>query len=418
MEPSPEDEIRARIAGQGRITFAEFMEVALYHPEGGYYARRAPEGIPGDFYTSAAAHPAYGALLSIQLWLMWEAMERPNPFYAIEMGAGSGLLARDVVEYALGLPGPFRRALRYAALDRAPAYAASDGRPPLYQRIVAKGVPVRGVIGCLLSNELVDSFPVHRFQIAEGAVKEEYVALRDGELVTVLGEPSTPLLVHRMESLGFPLPEGYRGEVNLQIGHWMAAVTDALERGFLLTIDYGYEAPALYAPERAGGTLQTYYRHTAGSSPYQRIGMQDLTAHVDFSSIISGGQAVGLRPVAFFTQAEFLARLGLDRWINRVRRERLSQRERDANLMAMRDLLRPEGLGGFRVLIQEKVTGIADFGQHAFLRPLPDEPEFRAEGLPVPLLGADRVPLMEGRYPHAGLEVEELWFQGIGGRTP
>ena len=126
MRTSAEGEIRERIARRGKITFAEFMEVALYHPQAGYYARKAPAREHRDFYTSPAAHPAFGALISVQLWRMWEALKRPARFSVVEMGAGNGLLARDVVEYARNVSERFGRALRYLALDRSPVHATPD----------------------------------------------------------------------------------------------------------------------------------------------------------------------------------------------------------------------------------------------------------------------------------------------------
>lgn len=405
MQTSPEGQIRARIASRGQITFAEFMEVALYHPSGGYYALGASDGVRRDYFTSPGAHPAFGALIAVQLWRMWEVMGRPPSLYAIEMGAGDGLLARDVVGYAGALPGPFQESLRYIAIDRSLGYAARDRDPGAFQRIVASGIPFRGVVGCLLSNEMVDSFPVHRFQIQNGTLKEVFVSVRDGQFVEVLGEPSTPLLAHRIEGLGLSLPEGYQGEVNLEIGPWMAAVAGALKSGFVLTIDYGYEAPELYSPQRAGGTVQTYHRHTQAASPYRRTGMQDITAHVDFSTVASEGEAVGLRPLGLLTQSQYLRGLGLERWLRKLRTEELTQRERDANMMGMRELVGPDGLGGFKVLVQEKGLGPLDLGLLA-----PSEAPMDA--LTVPLLRPDHIPLMPGRYPHAGWQWEKLWPQG------
>ena len=409
---SAEDEIRARIAQRGKITFAEFMELSLYHPQGGYYARRASYPEHRDYYTSPAAHPAFGALVCIQLWKMWEVLKRPAPFYMVEMGAGDGLLACDVVEFARSVSKPFAEALRYLALDRSPAHITPDDRPAPYQRIVTMGTPLKGVVGCLLSNELVDSFPVHRFQIQLGEIKEVYVSVRDGEFVELLHEPSTPHLARRIRSLSRPPGEGYRGEVNLQVGPWMNQAADTLDRGFVVTIDYGYEAGELYSPRRDGGTLQTFYRHTSGASPYQRVGLQDITAHVDYSAVVSEGEAAGLRPVGLCTQAQYLCGLGLDGWLGRLRTEGLPQRQRDANAMAMRELVRPDGMGGFRVLVQEKGTGIRDLAQLAPLKGRQSGPDALTASLPVPLLRSDHVPLMEGRYPHAGWQWEGLWSQG------
>ena len=170
-------------------------------------------------------------------------------------------------------------------------------------------------VGCVLSNELIDAFPVHRFEIRDGSLFELLVDVdADGRFHSVAGEPSTPLLAERLDSLGVELPDGTRGEINLRIGEWVRRVSEIIERGFVVTIDYGYEAKELYSPERSRGTLQTYYKHTSGSSPYQWIGRQDITAHVDFTSVIEEGRAAGLRPLCLMTQAEYLNRLGLKVW--------------------------------------------------------------------------------------------------------
>ena len=410
METRLDDEIKERIQRRGKITFAEFMEVALYHPAGGYYARATPSVEHRDYYTSPGAHPAFGALIAIQLRRMWELLRQPTLFYAIEMGAGRGLLARDVVSYARDALGPFGTALRYILLDRSAADFSSGNRPAPDERIISTGSPIKGVVGCFLSNELVDSFPVHRFQVDGDQVKEVYVTVANGRVEESLGEPSTPLLTAKIGTLGHSLPEGYRGEVNLQIAPWMREVSRALDRGFVLTIDYGYESAEPYAAERAGGTVQTYYRHSSGSSPYDRVGMQDITAHVDFSAIASAGEAAGLMTVGLMSQAAFLQGLGLDRLLRKLRTERLLQTERDANMMAMRQLASPDGLGSFRVLVQEKDTGIEDVAE---LMPQ-DETSGIADDPVLPLLRPEHLALMGGRYPHATWEPQALWPGGAG----
>ena len=408
VKESPEPTIRSRIAEQGKITFAEFMELALYHPEGGYYTSPSPFGATGDYYTSPAAHPAFGALMAIQLRRMWEALDSPARFFVVEMGAGSGLLARDVVDYASKMSGYFSRCLRYIAQER---YAAIGGKSATVidiRRIVADGVPLRGVVGCFISNELVDSFPVHRFQVHQGTPKEVYVALDEhGEFAEVLDEPSSPLLAERLGDAGRTLPEGFRGEVNLRVRPWMREISAALERGFVVTIDYGYGALEQYASKRSEGTIQTYYRHTQGGSLYQRIGRQDITSHVDFSSIASEGWSLGLISLGLLTQSHFLRGLGFQRMLERLREHKLSQRERNANRMATLELAKPDGLGNLKVLIQERATGIKDLSQL-----LPDTSSM--DETEVPLLRPDHIPLMEGRYPHLAFEPEEMW--PFGGR--
>ncbi|MDP6402752.1 MAG: SAM-dependent methyltransferase [SAR202 cluster bacterium] len=378
------------------------MGLALFDPEGGYYTDEALFGPAGDYFTSPATHPAFGALVAVQLQRMWEVLGHPARFTVVEMGAGNGLLASDVVEYAAGMSSDFSGCLNYVAVDRfrpADESKAPDGA----HRIIADGVPLSQVTGCFLSNELVDSFPVHRFQIHLGAVNEIYVALNeDGAFTEVVAEPSTPLLAGRIEELALSLPDGFRGEVNLGIPPWLSQVSNALKRGFVVTIDYGYEAAELYSQARAGGTLQTYYRHTQGGSPYQRVGRQDITAHVDFSALGSAGNSLGLQLLGLPTQARFLRDLGFEAMRQKVRGQGLGDRERNANTMAMLELVKPEGLGGFKVLVQERGTGVTGLGQLA-------PAESVLGQLDVPPLGPRHMPLMEGRYPHLEWDPGDLW---------
>ena len=408
MSPA-ELEIRTRIGKQGRITFAEFMEIALYHPTGGYYAEGA--GAEDDYFTSPAAHPVFGALIALQFKRMWEVMGRPVRFHVVEMGAGAGVLARDVIEFAANLPGEFARSLRYIGLERRGPAGRSEASTVSWQSVVATAdsLPVSGVAGCFFSNELIDAFPAHRFRLQQGNLAEIYVALDEqSRFVEILDEPSTPLLGRRLEAMEQPRPDDLQGEVRLNLEPWLKQVSDALTRGFVVTVDYGHEGGDLYSNIRRGGTLRTYYRHTEGGDPYQHIGRQDITAHVDFTALASTGSKLGLTPVALLSQADFLGALGHQRMVERVRAMNVSHRERDANMMGMNQLVSLEGLGAFKVLIQQRGTGVTDVAQLAPVAE-PTAPE-------VPLLGSGHFQLAEGRYPHLAWEHEDLWPFGKSGR--
>ena len=339
MERTPEAEIRKRIESNGPITFAEFMEVALYHPHGGYYTQVLQDPVHRDYYTSPSAHPAFSALIAIHLETMWKALDEPVPFHVVEMGAGRGLMARDIAEYAREHLAPLADAMRYVAVDK-----GSEDMP-------------RGEFGCVLSNELIDAFPVHRFEIVDGRLVELFVGVdADGRFRSVPGEPSTPALPQRLDGFGLELPDGTRGEINLRIGEWARRVSETIERGFIVTIDYGHEAKDLYSPKRSHGTLQTYYKHTSGSSPYQWIGRQDITAHVDFTTVIEEGRDAGLRPLCLMTQAEYLNRLGLKVWADRLRDRDMSPRDVRANAMALRTSSIPMVLAGSRSLFRRRAS--------------------------------------------------------------
>ena len=403
-----EEEIRSRIAREGRVTFAEFMELALYHPKGGYYARGSPFGESGDYFTSPSAHPAFGALIAVQLREMWQTLGRPAPFHVVEVGAGDGILARDVLEYSAAAPGGFEEALVYVVVDRF-FPSTHDGRGA--HRIASNGLPLKNVTGCVLSNELLDSFPVHLFQVSENALLEVYVAIGSDELVTSLDEPSTPLIEDRVRPYAGGLPDGYRGEVNAGIGPLMRGISQALDRGFVLTIDYGYQADELYSPRRHGGSLRTYYRHTPGADPLRLIGRQDITAHVDFSAVVAEGNAAGMSSIGMTTQAAFLRRLGFDKLLTELRRRPLPQAERNANLMAVRELTKPEGLGSFKVQMQEKNTGVTSLDELAT-----GKAQFGEGAPPVPLLEPRHVELLRGRYPHMAMRLEQHARDAVGER--
>lgn len=352
-----EREIRRRIAAAGTITFAEFMEVALYHREG-YYANRGRIGAGGDYFTSPVAHPAFGALVCVQLETMWRTLGCPDPFWVIEAGAGDGALARDVLSYtSLQFP-RLSESIRYVAIDRISLSNASHDRDGI-EWIRSMGLPAGGVVGCILANEMLDAMPVHRFEVKDGRPHEVCIELDEGGgFVERLYGPSARVISDRVSSVRGLLRDGFRGEVNAGLSSWVADVAACLKRGFVMTIDYGYEREELYSEERSRGTLQTYYRHTDSGSPYQRVGRQDITAHVDFTALIEEGREAGLRPVFLTTQREFLVSLGYARMEESVGSDRLSQSEQRLNTLAMRRLIDPEGLGKFKVLVQDKNSGI------------------------------------------------------------
>jgi SAM-dependent MidA family methyltransferase len=413
---SAEVEIRRRIRERGPITFAEFMELALFWPQGGYYIQREPIGPSGDYYTSPLVHPAFGALLAAQLFQMWQLMGRPEPFTVVEMGAGNGLLCRDIAAYinpvgarhAVPLPAEFHKSLHYVCIDRRVMAGVERDLPkdrpgPLVDRLAAAGLPLRQVRGCFLSNEFLDAFPVHQVTVRQGRLQEVYITLEGERLAETLREPSTPGLAARLEGLGVALAEGQTAEINLGLDSWADEVAAALEAGFVLTIDYGHPARELYSAERRpGGALTTYYRHVQTDAPLQRIGQQDMTAQVDFTSVINAGRRAGLEPLGFIPQRQFLANLGLTHFQRRLAFLGLPPREVQANRAGMLDLARPGGLGDFKALAQGK-----NVGQPALwgFRPAAEAAAL-AEQLPVPLLTPQHLSLLEGRYPQTDFEFE------------
>lgn len=404
--PSAEALVKARIRAAGRITFAELMELALYG-EGGYYTRGEHIGGHGDYYTSPSAHPVFGALIALQLEEMWAMLAKPSRFSAVEAGAGAGTLARDIFAFAQHLTPEFREALQYTAVD---PRAGSTGTPQAagLHFVASRGMPVGGIIGCIFSNELIDSLPVHRVSMRNGRLKELYVTIEKGNFVEVWDEPSTSEIASRIELERATLEEGCEGEVNLAAARWVEDAADSLERGYVVTIDYGDLVERLYSRERRHGTVASYYRHALRSDPYIRIGEQDITAHANFTTLVQAGAARGLRPITLMTQGELLGHLGIGLFIEAVGRSGLSDMERQANTMAMRDLVKADGLGKFRVLIQGKDTpaaSLASLGDRASFR---EALRRRIESWTLPLLDEQHINLMAGKYPTP----DETWVTG------
>ena len=424
MTTGAETEIRRRISERGPITFAEFMDVALYWPEGGYYSasggrEAGPFGPAGDYYTSPMAHPAFGALLAVQLYQFWLLLDRPNPFWIVEPGSGNGQLCNDILQAAAGLPAGFSESIRYLCLDR--SHHGALPLPLQASPIATAGMPLRNARGCVISNELLDSFPVHQVRLEQGELKEVYVALNvpspsasgsgaGGEgfpPVETLAEPSTPALASRLDELGISLAEGQTAEISLGLDGWASSVAVALESGFVLTIDYGRMAAELYSAElRPRGTLATYYRHTQTDAPFRHVGRQDMTAQVDFTSVIDAGRRAGLEPLGYTTQARFLRNLGSDQLRRRVTSTPLPVDEAIANRAGMLALTRPDGLGDFKVLIQTK--GIPPVAQGSpELWGLAPAANDLARSLPLPLLSSRHISLPQG-WPRPAVQEFEF----------
>ena len=373
-----DDEARRRIAQRGPIAFSEFMEIALYWPDGGYYASRRSFGPLGDFYTAPLAHPVFGVLAARQLLTMWRALGNPAPFTVVEAGAGNGTLALDVIGHAAALGGGFPDALTYTAVDlREP--------PPDFPTrwLHSGGVPALGGSGVVLANELLDAMPVHRVTVENGRLRELFVdAAPEGGFIEVTGEPSTPALAERLDRLSVTLSEGYRTEVSLAPEAWLSEAYNAFERGYLLLVDYGHEAAAYYDESRRAGTLRCYSSHTLGMNPYFGVGKQDISAHVEFTSVRSAATAAGFAEAGEMSQSEWLWSLGIEECRTEIAgRDRLSRAERMANLQGMDVLTDEEGMGGFRVLAFAKgapVDGVLG------ARP--------TESAPVPLAGSRHMP--------------------------
>jgi SAM-dependent MidA family methyltransferase len=356
---------------QQQITFAEYMDLVLYHPQHGYYASNSEQiSKSGDFLTSPHLAEDFGEMIAIQLYQIWQILGTPQPFSLVEMGAGQGLLAAQILVYSQQKHPDFFRSIDYVIIETAPAMIGSQQArlQDLPVRWCDWGdIPDRSIAGCFLSNELIDALPVHQVVVSEDKLQEVYVTVGDLSLNEKIFKDTIDYLstdrlsdywqmnhINLNNLLSDRYPANYRTEVNLAALDWLEQVAKKLQRGYIISIDYGYSADRYYNPMRSQGTLQCYYQHAHHNDPYINIGNQDLTAHVDFTALQNQGELLGLQTVGFTQQGLFLMALGLGDRIAAISSssgEIQSLLQRRQNL---HQLIDPIGLGKFGVLIQSQ----------------------------------------------------------------
>lgn len=353
-----------RIRDRGKIPFAEFMAACLYEPGLGYYTSPGKKvGAEGDFYTSSNVHRVFGRLIAREIRCMWQSMGEPGRFEIVEVGAGNGRLAADVLDALAELDRRFYAAVTLRLIEAEPTLQELQ-REMLAAHLakVAWSEPADlaagglNFSGCLYSNELIDSFPVHLVEMTGSGLREVYVTAVGDDLGEGLAEPSTPELEEYLQRLGIALFEGQRAEINLAARSWLKTVARAVTQGFVMTIDYGYHAAELYAPLRKNGTLLCYYRHTIEENPYTRLGLQDMTSHIDFTTLILDGEELGLKKAWFGEQYRFLIGAGMLEELMALEARAASEEERLKHRLALKKLILPDGGMGdtFKVLIQSK----------------------------------------------------------------
>ncbi len=361
-----ENKIAQLIRNKGPITFDSFMDMALYDPEFGYYASKGQRlGRLGDFYTSSHLHPIFGAIIGKQILQMWELMASPERFTVIEMGAGEGYACRDMLDYLKkamredqSCSGGFFDSLQYLIVER--NQLQRDRQQAILNEYNDKiewitDIRQAGTIsGCIFSNELLDAFPVHLVRM-EDQLREIYVNHDGVNFVEQTGDLSSNAIAAYFREEEIRLGRGYITEVNLRIGDWLSDVSSVLEKGFVFTIDYGYTAGEYYDEDRNRGTLLCYHNHEFSEDPYKRIGEQDMTSHVNFSSVKRRGDERGLTTLGYCSQGTFLFAMGIDQEI-----ARLAGTSEDYlfELGRIKKLFLPQGMGeSHKVLIQCKGSG-------------------------------------------------------------
>ena len=358
--------ILERIRREGPISFADYMQMALYEPGCGYYMSEANRiGWEGkDYFTSTDLSALFATCMGRQLQRMWEQLKRPSSFIVLEQGAGRGHLGQGIRAWAEKESPDFHAALDYRLEDiRAGQDARNGAAYNAFQGNITPAV--------LLSNELIDAFPVHLVEKHGERLYEIFVAIEQGRLGETLKEPQDAALEDYLDRYGVPwrsYSDGWRAEINLDALRWMERAAFLLRRGFLLTIDYGDRARALYTRERREGTLLCYYKHTFNDRPLARPGQQDITAHVNFSALIEEGRRHGLRLSAFTTQRAWLQNMGIAEELGRLRMRdyaaSVTQRASDEGQVALlrwyslrqgvSALMDPAGMGNFKVLVMRR----------------------------------------------------------------
>jgi SAM-dependent MidA family methyltransferase len=368
------DAIRAEIAAHGgRITFAHFMDLALYHPEWGYYhaAQRRP-GRPGDFLTAPEAHPFFGITLSRQIADCWERLGQPDQFTVREYGPGIGGLAWDIIGGLQREHPACLAALSYELVERNPRRVAEaltafreEGLGDVVRAVDPEATATLPLMtGVILANEVADAFPVHRLIWHDGELREGWVVWDGSGFAEEIAELSPQALAAdpagMFRAQGITLHDGDRIEISPAATAWFAEAVSRLERGYAIVIDYGYPAAQLYQGHRLEGTVRAYRAHTVTDDPFAHVGEQDLTAHVDFTALRAAGEAAGLTFAGQTNQAAFLTSLDMGNLMVSLGQDpETTMEEYLAAQAAVLRLIDPGSLGRFGVLLMARNAPVA-----------------------------------------------------------
>jgi len=344
--------LRNEIHGSGPVSFARFMDLALNHPEFGYYARGAARlGREGDFITASDVGPAFGRCLARQLAEMDVALGRPDPFRYVEHGAGRGLLAVDVAAALATEADDLARRLTVDLVDLSAGMRDSAVARLPNARVVAGPHAPAGGAGCVVAVELLDALPVHRVRRRGVALHEVRVGV-DGDALVELEVAANPSLSAWASAYGAAPEDGDEAEICLALGPTLATLTASIDRGFLLVVDYGHDAPVMFGPAHRRGTLMAYHRHRAGEDYLARVGEQDLTAHVNLTALRSEAAAIGLTTVGITTQDRFLIANGILDGLDAEEDGALAATKRR---LQAKQLIHPDGMGRmFKVAVFSK----------------------------------------------------------------
>jgi SAM-dependent MidA family methyltransferase len=355
--------LRARIEQQGPITFREWMTAALYDESYGYYCRedRVPQGRAGDYRTAPESSPLFAATFADYFSRLFADLKWPDSWTIFEAGSGGG-------EFAYGVLSSLRRhdprifaATKYiideispAARQRASERLTEFSEQVTFRRLADIDAPVTA--GVVFSNEIIDAFPVHRVVMREGNLRELFVGVNEKDFVWVEADLE-PSVAEYCQRIGLKLAKGQTAEINLEAERFVARAAGLLERGYVLTVDYGAERKALLdSSARPEGTLRAFHRHQMIDDVLARPGEQDLTTTVDWTQITEAGERVGLRTTRLERLDQFLLIEGL---LSRLMEmsSTLDAPESVRLSTSARELVLPTGLAAsFQVCVQEKVA--------------------------------------------------------------
>jgi SAM-dependent MidA family methyltransferase len=358
-----------RIEREGRIPFRDFHESALYDSDFGYYnTERLKIGPAGDFYTSSNVHKAFGSVLArsfVNLWSELHSRVCENSttqlnLILVEIGAGTGQLAFDIMTSLRDRQPDTFDCLNYLIIETSPAMRRlqREKLSEFNEHIEWKSIEEleqKAINGIVFSNELIDAMPVHRVRFYQGQLQECYVTLNENRRLSFdWNQPSSLKLMRYIERMGVKIGEGWTIEINLDAIDWLQRMSQIIEKGYLVTIDYGDVAGHLYAPDRRAGTLRSFSHHQLIDSLLDQVGERDITASVNFTALMEYGSDAGFETVSYERQSAFLFGNGLMEIIAGMEYEDGSVEDMKERL-ALKNLFAPGGVSdNFRVLVQRK----------------------------------------------------------------
>lgn len=350
--------IKEAIKKSGPICFARFMEMALYHPELGYYMRNADKiGKSGDYYTSSNVSNILGIVLGKYIKKIKEALDA-SLFYILEYGSGTGQLAKDILDY-LNVNDSLKD-IKYISIENSPYHKTIQNNLLIgYKNAIY--FSDSGVLsdekanGIVLSNELLDALPVHRIVKVNDIFKEIYISVNDNGFCEEYGDHCCKELNEYIEKY-IKNPDINEIEINLSAKDWLKEVSKRLNKGQIITIDYGYTEKELNSGFYNDGTLVSYKKHLLNDNLLSDTGEKDITSHVNFSSIIDCGDEFGLKNIYYGTLSDFLFTNGLSDVLEEINSLNLTSIERFNRIGQIKSIISPNGFGErFKVLVQEKV---------------------------------------------------------------